>query len=123
MHENLRILVVDDNELIRKTLRRTLKGCDVVEAEHGLEALQILEEDGAFDVILSDMDMGTMNGAEFYTELRRRNVELSHRVVFCTGTYSPEHLAFIRGTLAPRVPKPFRQEELRHAISVIVGSP
>jgi len=121
MHTDLKILVVDDNELIRKTLRRTLKGCDVVEARHGLEALQILEDDDSFDVILSDMDMDTMNGAEFFTALRERSPALADKVVFCTGTYTPEHLQFMRGTLAPRVPKPFRQEELTYAISVIVG--
>ena len=61
-----RILVVDDNENNRYTLIRRLKRQgygDVASAEHGRQALEILET-SAFDLVLLDIMMPEMNGYE-----------------------------------------------------------
>ena len=68
-----RILVVDDSPVNRAVLTAMLKKLgitDVKLAENGRAALDILEEDSAFDVVLSDMWMPVMDGAELVKRIR-----------------------------------------------------
>ena len=61
-----RILVVEDTNNIR-ILMTTLfqkRGHEIVEASNGLEALQTLIQDSNFDVIVTDMEMPTLNGSK-----------------------------------------------------------
>ncbi len=60
-----RALVVDDNATNRKILDAYLKhfGLEVVDAIDGEEALQLLNEDDAFDIVLTDMHMPRLDGA------------------------------------------------------------
>jgi two-component system chemotaxis response regulator CheY len=68
-----RILIVDDSSVMRKIVERSLRQAgldlgDVVEAGNGIEALAAVRE-GAFDLILSDINMPAMDGLEFLREL------------------------------------------------------
>lgn len=61
-----RVLFVDDEPMVLKGFQIHLREkFDVVTAESGLEGLQTLEREATFDVIVSDMRMPGMNGAEF----------------------------------------------------------
>lgn len=116
----MRILVIDDIPQMRRILRRMLGGHEVVECKDGSEALNVLLGDDSFDVILSDMDMGVMDGESFFEALTEHKPELSDRVVFVTGggaTLSQSR--FLSSTSRPVVSKPFRSEDLNHAISSI----
>src|SRR5690625_5827976 len=69
-----RLLVVDDEERIRRLIRMYLEREDYVieEAENGSEALQLaLNND--YDVILLDIMMPEMDGIEVCRELRKEN--------------------------------------------------
>ena len=61
------ILVVDDSESVRTTLRNILTAADhsIVEAVDGYDALEKLKEKDSFDLILLDVNMPEMNGMEF----------------------------------------------------------
>ena len=66
----MRILVLDDSSTIRKIIRRTLGELgfnDVVEAEHGLDALKKLD---GVNIILLDWNMPVMDGLKFTRALR-----------------------------------------------------
>ena len=69
----MRVLLIDDDELSRSVLELTLSaaGYEVVEAESGEAALQHLrtQSDG-FDVVLSDLQMPGLHGPELATQLR-----------------------------------------------------
>jgi len=69
-----RILVVDDDEVGRHGIRTSLEiaGWQVVEAEHGRDALERLS-DSRPDAILLDLMMPTMDGFEFLDEIRQRD--------------------------------------------------
>ena len=72
MLHSTKILLVDDNEFIRKSLKRLLRsmGFDSVEtAENGKEALEMLDA-GAFGCVISDYNMPVMNGYELLVEIR-----------------------------------------------------
>ena len=68
----MRLLVVEDNKVNRLILVRALKKWDheVFEAEHGLEALKVLEEHPDIQVVLTDWVMPEMNGIELVRALR-----------------------------------------------------
>ncbi len=73
-----RILVVEDDEPTRDVMARMLRaeGCTVIEAEHGKQALQRMEE-AAPSLILLDLMMPEMDGFEFIEALRERG-DLKH---------------------------------------------
>ncbi len=77
MSEPLRILIVDDNEMMVKTLQDIfrVKGYEAEAAYSGAEAL-VKVEDGAFDCVLSDIKMPDMNGVGLYRRIRARWPEL-----------------------------------------------
>lgn len=68
------ILVVDDDEDIRETLRLALEdeGYNVVTAANGLEALEYLRTSPAPSLILLDLMMPAMDGWQFCAELDRQ---------------------------------------------------
>ena len=69
-----RILVVDDEESIRKTLRMTLEyeGYEISEASSGAEALALLERDPS-DLVFLDIKMQGMDGLEVLEKLTERS--------------------------------------------------
>jgi signal transduction histidine kinase/DNA-binding response OmpR family regulator len=71
--EGRAVLLVDDDEIMRQSVRRALEqeGWEVSEAENGQLALAHLEGHRP-DVIMLDLMMPVMNGFEFLSEMRRR---------------------------------------------------
>ena len=89
----IRVLLVDDEELIRRPMARFLgkRGAEVTEAGDGLAALERIR--GGFEpqVILADLRMPRMDGAEFYERLLEEQPRLAERVLFLSGDIT--HLA------------------------------
>lgn len=67
-----KILIVDDEESVRKVLTQALtkRGYSVVEAENGKEAVAIASEETP-DVVIIDLVMPVMNGVEATKRLRK----------------------------------------------------
>lgn len=78
------IMMVDDSRLARTLLRtllvETLPGCEIVEAESGEQALEILK-DRTPDLILVDFSMPGINGLDLCLQLRQRWPELPIHLV------------------------------------------
>jgi len=90
----VRVLLVDDEELIRRPMARFLskRGAEVTEAGDGVAALERLRSAGADpQVILADLRMPRMDGAEFYERLLEERPQLAARVLFLSGDIT--HLA------------------------------
>ncbi len=81
----LRVLLIDDDELLRRCIQRQLGEFEVVTARSALEALGILEQDTDFDVVLSDVMMPGMSGVQLYAACYRRFPTLAPRFVFASG--------------------------------------
>jgi EAL domain-containing protein (putative c-di-GMP-specific phosphodiesterase class I) len=79
-----RILIVDDEESLRRVIGRmlTADGYDVAMAADGEAAAQALV-DGSFDVVLSDIDMPRMTGVQLLETVRQRDQDVP--VVLMTG--------------------------------------
>lgn len=78
------VLVVDDEDVLRKAFVRTLEraGFQVREAADGAMALNELER-GTFDLILTDITMPGMNGMELLRRIRARDLDVP--VILVTG--------------------------------------
>ena len=110
----LRILLVDDEELIRSALSRFLKTYhyDVVTAQDGQEGLAIAHKE-SFDFIISDIRMPRMNGLEFYRGMLEVDRIYRQRFIFMTGDLiSNDLITKVRETPCPCLEKPFSFERL-----------
>lgn len=114
---DLRVLIVEDNLLIRMSEVDMLEdiGCAVVEAGSAEEALPILAE-GGIDVVMSDLGLPGMSGENFCREVRRRWPEIG--IVFATGMdRGPELEDSSRTTL---LSKPHGPQELQAALNKVL---
>jgi PAS domain S-box-containing protein len=70
--KKLTILVVDDNPTNRFILRKTLesRGINVLEAASGEKALEVLQDQKAIDLIITDHDMPEMDGVQLVRRIR-----------------------------------------------------
>ncbi len=66
-----KILVVDDIEMSRVILKKTLEAeYDIVEAENGLAALEVLNKNDDISMVITDIVMPEMDGAELIKQMR-----------------------------------------------------
>ena len=73
MNEHTKILVVDDNEVVRHSFLRSLTGahCKVEAAWNGEQALRAMEQQ-PYDVVLLDLRMPGMNGMEVLRAIKKK---------------------------------------------------
>jgi two-component system chemotaxis response regulator CheY len=112
-----RVLIVDDSALTRRTLRQILEaaGCDVVEAEDGLIALERYFLDKP-DVVMLDLVMRGMYGLDVLQKLRELDGDARIVVVSADIQSSSRELAEEAGAKA-FVNKPFDKAEILGALS------
>ncbi len=119
-----RVLAIDDETLLLKAYRRMLlEHHDVVLAAGGGEALELLAADRKFDVILCDLQMPEISGADVYREVGRRWPGLESRFIVITGgAFSPEGRRFLEEGVVTSVNKPFQLAEILELIDRRVAS-
>jgi len=97
------------------------RGAEIKEAGDGLAALEQLKGDYEPHVILADLRMPRMDGAEFYERLRQERPALAERVLFLSGDIT--HLAGRGLAEVPRdrvLVKPVELAELEQRIAAFV---
>jgi PAS domain S-box-containing protein len=113
-----RVMVVDDDEMVRKAMTRALAGggYSVVTAASGREAVDTYGTFGSgIDVVIIDMAMPDMDGLECFQALRRQDPHV--RAILCTGGPADEGVRDAVGKgLVDFIPKPYRLEQLAAAI-------
>jgi signal transduction histidine kinase len=108
-----RILVVDDDDLVRRSIQRMLRGQDVAVADDGCSALELLQAGNTFDLIFSDVVMPRMGGIELYEALLAGDPDQARRVVFMSGgALTARADDFFRTVPNRRIEKPFTGAQL-----------
>ena len=115
------ILVVDDEPVLRLTFSIVLKqtGATVHVAEHGLDALHVLEREHV-DVILSDKQMPEMDGLTMIQTLRQCGNTVPV-VFFVNGVSSESPAEMERLGVAQTVTKPLHPAELVKIMTRVVA--
>ncbi len=108
----VRILVVDDDRAVRESLRRSLSfnGYNVLLAEDGVEALDVITNDRP-DAVILDVMMPRLDGLEVCRRLRSAGDDLPVLVLTARDSVS-ERVAGLDAGADDYLPKPFALEEL-----------
>ena len=113
------VLVVDDDQSVRTVAARmlTAAGFLVVTARDGIEAMATLDRTPGVAVVLTDLTMPHMDGAQLAMQL------LAHpdhpRLVFMTGT--PE-ASLTQNLPGPLIVKPFTSDTLTYTIRAVIAA-
>jgi two-component system, chemotaxis family, chemotaxis protein CheY len=118
-----RILTVDDSASVRLTTKIALSGAgySVTEAVDGADGLAKAKA-GAFDMIVTDLNMPNMNGLQMIQELRRSPAHLGVPILFLTtesdaGMKAQAKAAGATGWLT----KPFEPDQLVKLVKKVLG--
>ena len=120
--DRVRILIVDDDRPVAAAIALELSDHDVVVAESGREALEILHRDKSFDVILCDLMMPEVSGMDVYEAVRLTDPGLLARIVLMTGgAFTSRAREFLSSIATPLLEKPFEARELRDLVATLTG--
>jgi PAS domain S-box-containing protein len=118
-----RILVVDDEPLIVKTIVRALGHDNVVVGETSpWRALELAIADPPFDAIVCDVMMEGLTGVDVYERIARARPGMETRIVFVSGgAHTARTRAFLASVPNRCLTKPFAPEGLSSVIAQIAG--
>jgi signal transduction histidine kinase len=114
------ILLVDDEDIVRRATADMLTdiGYTVVEAASGAEALRLVRDGAACDIVVSDYLMPGMNGVDLIRHLRDLLPGLPAMLISGYST-----IAEGSGSELARLAKPFRQSDLARNIAQLLAEP
>jgi two-component system cell cycle sensor histidine kinase/response regulator CckA len=115
------VLVVDDEEPIRRAARRILEigGYAVLEADNGASAVALLTDEAHVDLLLADLEMPELSGEEMARRLRMTRPDL--KVLYVSGHVDrlmDERPCLWEGEAF--LEKPFTPEGLSQAVSMLL---
>lgn len=123
MREPIRVIIVDDHDLVRAgfiSLLKNLSGIQIIaEAGEGYEALRLIKENKP-DVVLLDIAMPGLNGLEVADRIRKEFPEV--RVIILSMYVNEEYvLQAMRVGAAGYLMKDSKSEELELAIKTVAS--
>lgn len=123
----LTVLIVDDSSVMRKIVERALRQAGlnlakVVEAGSGREGLEALGRDRV-DLIVSDINMPSMDGLEFLRQMQSQGLARGAPVVMITTESGEEHVREALSAGAQGyIRKPFTPDQVRERVLPLLAS-
>ena len=118
----VRALVVDDSRAIRSIIGKSVKelGFEVLEAGHGIEALERLRTHGVVELALVDWNMPEMNGFDFLVAARA-NPAWKEMIILMvtTETEMSQMQRALEAGANEYVMKPFTKDVLREKLQLV----
>ncbi len=122
--DRARVLVIDDDRLVARAIRRSLSGCDVVIAEGGRPGLERLLSDERYDLVLCDLMMPDLDGMKLYEKLRAERAERADGIVFMTAAGGRDDTrSFLQQVPNQHLLKPFSFDDIRALLPRSAGDP
>lgn len=118
------ILTVDDSKTMREMVNTTLKeaGFEVIEAEDGQNALEVLQKNSKVDLIITDIYMPKMDGIEFIKALRANpDYKFVPVIVLTTEAGSATKERGKEAGATGWVVKPFNPEKMLQIVNKLCG--
>jgi len=119
LDENIKILFVDDEKNVLKSIERLFldEDYEIYTANSGREALEILDSEESIHLVISDYKMPEMNGVEFLREVCSRWPHTIRMVFSGFADTASVVEAINEGQIYKFIPKPWRDEELKSVVS------
>lgn len=114
-----RLLVVDDEPMLGRTLARVLSDWDLTHVADVASAKAQLAA-SSFDAVLCDWQIGTESGLEVWEHVDRDNAPLRKRFAFMTGSSPVDH-PDVESLGPPVLRKPFSSQELRSTLAQLLA--
>jgi CheY-like chemotaxis protein len=111
-HKPCLLLVEDDQRLLRLYARLLGEHFEVILAADGQEAIELLTSGTQVDIVVSDLTMPEVDGAELYRWIRGARPGLCERMVFVTGADDVRSQHFLASVPNLSLPKPVSSEKL-----------
>jgi len=122
----LKLLVVDDSSTMRRIIKNTLARLgfnDVLEAEHGVEAWQIMDKTPDINVLITDWNMPEMNGLDLVRKVRAEKKYDSMPIIMVTTEGGKtEVITALKAGVNNYIVKPFTPQVLKEKLEDVLGS-
>ncbi len=111
------VIVIDDEPLVGRSIRRALRGHEVEVFSSGKEAIARLCSDEPFDVVFCDLMMPGVSGMDVFRQVAERRPELASRFVFMTGgAFTRKARSFLKNMQLTCLEKPFELRRIRDLV-------
>ena len=121
----MKLLVVDDSSTMRRIIKNTLQRLgyeDILEAEHGVEALEQLDKIEGINVLITDWNMPEMNGLDLVkktrADARYKDIPI---IMVTTEGGKAEVITALKAGVNNYIVKPFTPQVLKEKLEVVLG--
>ncbi len=120
----MQVLVVDDSQIMRKIITGALKKLgvnDIVEAENGQEAVDVVSRDATIGLVLMDWNMPTMTGIDAVRKIRAGNCKVPV-VMVTTEAEKEKVIEAIKSGANDYLIKPFNHKDIQGKLEKFLPS-
>ncbi len=121
----MKLLVVDDSSTMRRIIKNTLEKLghpDVLEAEHGVEAWDLLNKNNDIKVVITDWNMPEMNGLDLVKKIRaEKKYEDMPIIMVTTEGGKAEVITALKAGVNNYIVKPFTPQVLKEKLEDVLG--
>ncbi|ACM64579.1 TPA: chemotaxis response regulator CheY [Campylobacter lari] len=122
----MKLLVVDDSSTMRRIIKNTLVRLghkDVLEAEHGVEAWDLLSQNDDIKVLITDWNMPEMNGLELVKKVRAEEKYADMPIIMVTTEGGKaEVITALKAGVNNYIVKPFTPQVLKEKLEDVLGT-
>ncbi|ANV98094.1 two-component system response regulator [Helicobacter enhydrae] len=121
----MKLLVVDDSSTMRRIIKNTLQRLgyeDILEAENGVEAWDLLDKNPSVNVLITDWNMPEMNGLELVKKTRADSRFTDIPIIMITTEGGKaEVIIAIKAGVNNYIVKPFTPQVLKEKLEAVLG--
>ncbi|AJD06762.1 chemotaxis regulatory protein [Campylobacter lari] len=122
----MKLLVVDDSSTMRRIIKNTLVRLghkDVLEAEHGVEAWDLLSKNDDIKILITDWNMPEMNGLELVKKVRAEEKYADMPIIMVTTEGGKaEVITALKAGVNNYIVKPFTPQVLKEKLEDVLGT-
>ncbi|AJC86718.1 chemotaxis response regulator CheY [Campylobacter lari] len=122
----MKLLVVDDSSTMRRIIKNTLVRLghkDVLEAEHGVEAWDLLSQNDDIKILITDWNMPEMNGLELVKKVRAEEKYADMPIIMVTTEGGKaEVITALKAGVNNYIVKPFTPQVLKEKLEDVLGT-
>ncbi len=121
----MKILLVDDSSTMRRiqiNVLSKLGAHELREAADGVEALKVLEDDGPFDLVITDWNMPNMDGLTLLKNIREKYEKKLPVIMVTTEAEKVKIIDAIKAGVDAYIVKPFTPQVLSEKLGPFLGA-